>query len=1695
MKYRNRILAFVLALIVMATTIGYQINTTIRANELESVPEEPATEEVQAQAEEVPAEPETTASGADVEIQVPAAETPTEPETTAPETQAEPETEAPETETPVSEATELRQDFTDGISVIANLPEGAFEAATSDITMQVNGLNASQLTYITSLMDKEIDKDTYEVGDYVIYDIKFLVNGVETEPLKEITINIKNSKINVGDVENAKVFYFDSHDANTSSDDELAEIAQRSLLIKEYQKEGKSTDHIDDFDLSNIVLNNKGEATEISFEARKNTIYGCYVVNEIEKESETTVEETTNKEETKETEVESETTSESESESESEAEKELYTTDFEHQSLTYEDDQVNITVEEVEANAIPEGASLSVTPIVKDNSDTQAQYEAVEKLLQEKAENEDYDIAGFLAYDITLVDKDGNKVEPNGEVKVTMNYKQAVIADEAVQTVEDTDGLESTSDLGITVMHLEEDEQGNVQSVVDMTEENKADVAATEDGKVEKTEITTDSFSTYAVAWTAQAADRAAGGSVTLTETYGKMVAAYTGNVKDYKYVWYRSINGGEFELQTPVQYTGTNGASLGTDIKDDGTELYISLNGGALTSTNSTVQYKVAVYAASDFDEDDELKADATPIAEKTASVTGYDEIRNGSFETPTLSSNTKMYQFSNSDYKNKGGVWQTTGIGSGDKTGRDIEIVNAINGVMSGYSWEGSDGAKDGNQFAELNCEADGSLYQDVLTTPGETLNYELWHRARGSYTKYRESDTMYVVIMSSASAKDITTQSKVKDIIANPDKYPGAYVATYTDDDFAWYRHQGAYTVPSEQYSTRFFFVAGNTASGNNTVGNFLDDIKFTRDKLTPAEGTANLTVEKTIVGLEFKDAEALAKGLEFNVGEHKLIYSDLTWSWADGVYTGTTVVSIPETECGTLAVSEAASSGKSLEVTGYDRNSSLYVDGTVVLGATTSGDMHIKTGQSKTLSFRNVYTLQNDGGSGDDVENKMSHEKYIKKNADGTYDITLNASSVVGTQTNKALVDIVLVMDTSGSMEDPDGNSGTSKLANAKAAVNALVDAFADKSATVDVRYKLVTFATSSEVKTNSWVDGNTLKNEISSLSAKGGTNYDKGLANAATEVSAGKRNGAKQIVIFLTDGQPTYYGNGPSNCGSDTSKNTLDYALTSASKITCGDFYAVGIGLPGSISIYNKDSHQNHNNNKNNIAETISGETLLNRVANKVGATTKEAINLTDSSQLTNKFTQIAGETLTFACSNVIITDQLSEYVEVTDNSKLQVKVAKKNADSTYEDKFSQEFNLTEVGTVTLNDTTIAKASYNKDSKTAVLDFEDDYQLEKDYYYYITITKVQPTDKAYDEYMANNGYNAIGNTPTDTSDNGYYATNGSNLTGGAISSGKPGFQSNAEANIKYTWKGTSKTDSYLNPVIQVDVEQIRVEKEWAELGDTNVTKNVVLVQLVKLSTEKDENGNDKVVETPVDGKIIKLADSNNFSGAFIVRNASDYALRELKLDANGSITYEGKKYSIANEGDVTTFDNIGYKVSYTTDDSGKFTTITNTKSSEKIRIIKTGTDTSLKLEGAEFTLVDGNGNKIIIGTTANKDKTYISDANGLVLEGNINAGTYTLTEIKAPSGYVKLSGDITITVGTEGDEKITASGPEGKVTCAKDKDGVYVITVKNEVVYNLPSTGGLGIYWYMIGGILLMLAAALMYIKKWYKGGA
>ena len=120
--------------------------------------------------------------------------------------------------------------------------------------------------------------------------------------------------------------------------------------------------------------------------------------------------------------------------------------------------EVIVNVSAKAENSIPEGATLKVVPVLKDNSETAQQYQEVEPKIQEKAAETETEITGFLAYDISLIDKEGSEVEPNGNVQVSMEYKESVIPAEATEPADTT----------VTVMHLEEDKDGQIKEVVDM---------------------------------------------------------------------------------------------------------------------------------------------------------------------------------------------------------------------------------------------------------------------------------------------------------------------------------------------------------------------------------------------------------------------------------------------------------------------------------------------------------------------------------------------------------------------------------------------------------------------------------------------------------------------------------------------------------------------------------------------------------------------------------------------------------------------------------------------------------------------------------------------------------------------------------------------------------------------------------------------------------------------------------------------------------------------------------------------------------------------------------------------------------------------------------------------------------------------------------------------------------------------------
>lgn len=467
----------------------------VSVTEQESAEQEPTAEEPPVTIEQT--EPETPAEN--TEVTAPEASTentePTTPETstentevTAPETSTEnteptaPETstesteptapEVPAEETPVfSEETELTKELWDASGklvqkVTAKLPKGAFEAETSQIEMEVTYVDSSMENYIKGMMEKKLPTDN-TLGDYFLYNIQFKVNGEVKESLEPITITFEKSNLEIKDTKKANVFFFDPANPEVSGDkDELVEITQRSELLESLQAAGQSTATMEeDYDLSSIEIKEENRSGKIVLEGRKSTIYGCYVEKEPEQIPETPAEQPEEK-------------------------------PADIPVLNYEDDQVAVSVTAEEAGVIPEGAQLKVLPITSEDTKTKEQYQEVEKKIQEKVAEEEKEVAGFLAYDITFVDKDGNKMEPNGKVKVSMEYKKAELPQEVLE--------KEATDAEVTVLHLEEDEKGEVKQVVDMAAEQKATVdtlATTEGTKVQNVEVETESFSVFTITW------------------------------------------------------------------------------------------------------------------------------------------------------------------------------------------------------------------------------------------------------------------------------------------------------------------------------------------------------------------------------------------------------------------------------------------------------------------------------------------------------------------------------------------------------------------------------------------------------------------------------------------------------------------------------------------------------------------------------------------------------------------------------------------------------------------------------------------------------------------------------------------------------------------------------------------------------------------------------------------------------------------------------------------------------------------------------------------------------------------------------------------------------------------------------------------------------------------------------------------
>ena len=193
-------------------------------------------------------------------------------------------------------------------------------------------------------------------------------------------------------------------------------------------------------------------------------------------------------------------------------------------------------------------------------------------------------------------------------------------------------------------------------------------------------------------------------------------------------------------------------------------------------------------------------------------------------------------------------------------------------------------------------------------------------------------------------------------------------------------------------------------------------------------------------------------------------------------------------------------------------------------------------------------------------------------FVKKTATKIYDATakdnlekgrfakvslsVNANPYNASVTTNGELDIVLIFDSSNSMDEPSGTLGETRMQAAKKAATDFANTLMDDKGTVKIG--IVEFGTRvldvQEMTTEKETVKKFIKNKLD-LPEKyndGGTNLQAAIERADTVLNNGKRKDAKQIVIVLTDGIPTYFTYNNNIYG--TGQNDAEVAYN------CNDYY-------------------------------------------------------------------------------------------------------------------------------------------------------------------------------------------------------------------------------------------------------------------------------------------------------------------------------------------------------------------------------------------------------------------------------------------------------------------------------------------------------------------------------------------------------
>lgn len=299
------------------------------------------------------------------------------------------------------------------------------------------------------------------------------------------------------------------------------------------------------------------------------------------------------------------------------------------------------------------------------------------------------------------------------------------------------------------------------------------------------------------------------------------------------------------------------------------------------------------------------------------------------------------------------------------------------------------------------------------------------------------------------------------------------------------------------------------------------------------------------------------------------------------------------------------------------------------------------------------------------------------------------------------------------------------------------------------------------------------------------------------------------------------------------------------------------------------------------------------------------------------------------------------------------------------------------------------------------------------------------------------------------------------------------------------------------DVVLNSTYKINVikGQIQIKKTVTEKNEKDARD---FIFNVKDSTGKDVSGS-PVTVTVKAGQTSGTATIPDLArGSYTVTEkvGNGYTIQKFEIvtgegqtDCESSQSNDETKSMTFVLGKDTVGNNVIKNYTYTSTDSGVKGVASYTNEVVTDLDLKKTNSEGNSLSGAIFELKKWEEND----WESVSDNIEVDNTEGNKELTSLLAGRYMLTETKAPDGYSKLGSSIYFKVEngtvTLTDKDGNPTGEDFELWQLDTRSTTPVLTIKNQKLYSLPESGGNGIYWYMISGMVLMSTAAWILYKN------